>query len=89
VKSIGVGDVDVDDAPRPVRVVWVIGDEVQLHWSALHETVLGWFVQFRHKTQSSVAGKSSIEVVHPDDRGDALENHLSHNREGRRCSPVS
>jgi hypothetical protein len=80
VKSIGVGNVDIDDTPCPIGVVRVIRDEVQLHRSPLDETVLGWFVQLRRKTQSSIAGKSSIEIVRADDGSDAFEDHLSHDK---------
>ncbi|HEV8279331.1 MAG TPA: hypothetical protein VGQ26_27060 [Streptosporangiaceae bacterium] len=30
------------------------------------------------QTQSSIAGKNSIEIMHSDDGSDAFEYHLSH-----------
>ncbi len=79
-QSIGVGNVDIDDAPRSIGVVRVIRDDVQLHRSPLDKTVLGWLVELRGKSQPCIAGKSSIEIVHSDDGSDAFKDDLSHDK---------
>jgi hypothetical protein len=45
-------------------------------------------VQLGRKPEPSISGERSVEVVHGDDRRDAVEDHLSHAGKGRRAGPV-
>lgn len=81
-KSIGVRDVDVDDAAGSAWIIGVGLDEVELHGTAIDEPIPSVLIQIGGEAQLSVAGEGGIKIVHSDDRGDAFEDNFCHEPDG-------
>ena len=53
---------------------------MQLNRPTLDDAVLSWLVKLGYETQSCIASKSSIEVVHRHDGCDVFEDDLIHDQ---------